>query len=54
MAAAFGRLRLSPRTFWSMTPVELERALSSVLGDRTFAPRRKDLAALMHAFPDGG
>ena len=31
MAAAFGLLRLSPREFWSMTPREMERAMS-VLG----------------------
>ena len=28
MAAAFGLLRLSPRDFWSMTPREMERAMS--------------------------
>ena len=28
MAAGFGLLRLSPKTFWSMTPRELERAMS--------------------------
>lgn len=53
MAAAFGRLRLSPRDFWSMTPRELERALS-VLGPApgTAAPGRDELAALMMQFPD--
>lgn len=53
MAAAFGRLRLSPRDFWSMTPRELERALS-VLGPTSgaAAPGRDELAALMAQFPD--
>jgi len=51
MAAAFGLLRLSPDDFWSMTPRELERAMS-VLGSRVGAPGRSDLAALMQQFPD--
>lgn len=53
MAAAFGLLRLSPRDFWSMTPRELERALS-VLSPGRAAPGRDELAALMRRFPDGG
>jgi uncharacterized phage protein (TIGR02216 family) len=51
MAAAFGLLRLSPREFWSMTPREMERAMS-VLGGRAGAPGRGDLAELMQRFPD--
>ncbi len=52
MAAGFGLLRLSPKTFWSMTPRELERALSVLPQAATAAPRRDELAALMRAFPD--
>ncbi|MEO9341124.1 phage tail assembly chaperone [Mesorhizobium sp. SB112] len=51
MAAGFGLLRLSPSTFWAMTPRELERAMS-VLPQRAVAPARADLAALMREFPD--
>ena len=53
MAAGFGLLRLSPREFWSMTPREMERAMS-VLGGRTSAPGRAELAELMQRFPDSG
>lgn len=53
MAAAFGLLRLSPRDFWSMTPREMERALSVLKPRQAGAPGRADLAALMRLFPDG-
>ena len=52
MAAAFGLLRLSPGTFWSMTPREMERAMSVLRQDAEIAPGRNDLAALMRQFPD--
>lgn len=54
MAAGLGLLRLSPQTFWSMTPRELAAALRAVLGDQTSAlpPSRSDLTALMRRFPD--
>ncbi|NGN40611.1 phage tail assembly chaperone [Mesorhizobium sp. CGMCC 1.15528] len=52
MAMGFGLLRLSPKTFWSMTPREFERALSALSPGRSDAPRRNDLASLMRAFPD--
>ena len=52
MAAAFGLLRLSPKTFWSMTPRELERAMSVLRPNSGGAPGRPELAALMQAFPD--
>ncbi len=53
MAAAFGLLRLSPKTFWSMTPRELERAMSVLRSsDAGGAPGRSELAALMQTFPD--
>jgi uncharacterized phage protein (TIGR02216 family) len=53
MAAGFGLLRLSPKNFWSMTPREMERAMSVLGGARAGAPARADLAALMRRFPDG-
>lgn len=52
MAAGFGLLRLSPKDFWSMTPHEMERAMSVLGGGRTGGPARGDLADLMRRFPD--
>lgn len=52
MAMGFGLLRLSPKTFWAMTPREFERAMSILARGSGEAPRRGDLAALMRAFPD--
>ncbi len=52
MAMGFGLLRLSPREFWSMTPREMERAMSVLPGTRTGAPGRGDLTELMKRFPD--
>lgn len=52
MAMGFGLLRLSPKTFWAMTPREFERAMSIFARGADEAPRRADLAALMRAFPD--
>jgi|UniRef100_A0A6H1ZU50 uncharacterized phage protein (TIGR02216 family) len=52
MAAAFGLLRLSPKDFWSMTPRELERAISVLRPGAERPPARADLAALMRRFPD--
>lgn len=54
MATAFGLLRLSPKDFWSMTPREMERAMSALGGDRRLAPARSDLADLIKRFPDTG
>jgi uncharacterized phage protein (TIGR02216 family) len=51
MAVGFGLLRLSPKTFWAMTPIEFERAARPFRG-RVAAPARAELAALMRAFPD--
>ena len=53
MAAGFGLLRLSPRTFWSMTPREMERAMSVLKPFSRASLAREDLARLMAAFPDG-
>ena len=49
----FGLLRLSPKTFWSMTPRELERAVSGCVTGSGVARRRgAELAALMQrSFP---
>ena len=52
MAIGFGLLRLSPKAFWAMTPIELERAMSAIRPGRALPPGRADLAALMRAFPD--
>lgn len=52
MTAGFGLLRLSPRDFWSMTPREMERAMSALGGARTLAPGRGELEQLMMRFPD--
>ncbi len=52
MATGLGLLRLSPRDFWAMTPIEFERAARPFSARRQAAPRRADLAELMRAFPD--
>lgn len=52
MAMGLGLLRLSPKSFWSMTPREFERAASAVLPKRMDAPSKDELAALMRRFPD--
>jgi len=52
MAMGFGLLRLSPKAFWAMTPIEFERAMRVVRPGRISTPGRADLAALMRAFPD--
>ena len=52
MALGFGLLRLSPRDFWSMTPIEFERAISGLQAGAPAAPGRHELIALMRAFPD--
>ncbi|WP_173931141.1 phage tail assembly chaperone [Chelativorans sp. Marseille-P2723] len=52
MGVAFGVLRLSPDTFWSMTPIELNAALGAAGLSRPKAPGRDELARLMRLFPD--
>lgn len=54
MAAGLGVLRLEPRSFWLMTPRELEAALSTVLGPMRVGdpPNHDDLADLMRRYPD--
>jgi uncharacterized phage protein (TIGR02216 family) len=54
MRFGLGRLRLSSRDFWALTPIELATAA------RAFAPAgaeplsRGEMARLMRAFPDQG
>jgi uncharacterized phage protein (TIGR02216 family) len=52
MAAGFGLLRLSPKTFWSMTPRELERAMSVLAPAPGTRIGRGELAELMRIYPD--
>jgi uncharacterized phage protein (TIGR02216 family) len=53
MAAGLGLLRLSPTTFWALTPKELAAALGAVVGPAAVAPPgRSDLVRLMQRFPD--
>jgi uncharacterized phage protein (TIGR02216 family) len=44
-------MRLAPKDFWGMTPVELAHALG-LRRPPAEAPGRGALAALMRAFPD--
>ena len=52
MAFGFGRLRLSPRDFWAMTPRELAAAVEGVLGPIPAPLDRGALEALMTRYPD--
>lgn len=52
MRVGLGLLRLSPATFWAMTPIELERATGALAPGGGAPPGRGDLAALMRIFPD--
>lgn len=52
MAIGFGLLRLSPKAFWAMTPIEFERAMGAMRPGRGLPLGRADLTALMCAFPD--
>jgi len=53
MALGLGTLRLSPASFWSMTPRELAATLDAFAGRRAATPlARADLAALLVRFPD--
>ena len=47
-----GVLRLSPDTFWRMTPRELAHAVRAVRGPVTAPLARTDFDALLRAFPD--
>jgi uncharacterized phage protein (TIGR02216 family) len=53
MALGLGALKLSPGTFWALTPREFDAALEGHFGrGRRTALGRGDLDALMAAFPD--
>lgn len=47
-----GVLRLSPLSFWAMTPRELALAIEAVTG-ATRPMQRSELSDLMTRFPDG-
>ncbi|TMI99442.1 MAG: phage tail assembly chaperone [Alphaproteobacteria bacterium] len=52
MGFGFGVLRLSPESFWRMTPRELAAAMEAVLGTREAALDRASFAELSARFPD--
>ncbi|WP_428029261.1 phage tail assembly chaperone [Ancylobacter sp.] len=52
MALGFGRLRLSARDFWLLTPRELAAALRVFTGPVRAPLDGAGLAALMARFPD--
>ena len=52
MATGLGLLRLSPKTFWSMTPCEFERAASTLPFRASIPPGREALLAMMKTYPD--
>ncbi|WP_280139308.1 rcc01693 family protein [Methyloceanibacter marginalis] len=52
MKAGLGALRLAPHVFWAMTPREFDAALKGAFGDVASPLSRRDLAALMGAYPD--
>ncbi len=52
MAFGFGRLRLSSRDFWALTPHELAAAITALAGPARVPLDRAGLAALMARFPD--
>ncbi len=52
MRLGFGVLRLSSRAFWGLTPRELAAAAAGLGATRPGAPARRELEALMAAFPD--
>jgi len=55
MAIGLGVLRLPPREFWAMTPVEFGHAVSGLTGGAGSAPMsRSSLDVLMARFPDRG
>ncbi|WP_422364678.1 phage tail assembly chaperone [Pyruvatibacter mobilis] len=59
METGLGRLRLPPHVFWAMTLCELVRATAGATAPAMAHPAapspplaRRDLSALMEAFPD--
>jgi uncharacterized phage protein (TIGR02216 family) len=54
MALGLGLLRLEPRAFWAMTPIELAAAMVPLFPAGGEPLRRGDFDRLMQQFPDGG
>lgn len=54
MALGFGLLRLNPRDFWLMTPIELAAAIKPLFPGGGEPPGRSDFELMMQQFPDGG
>jgi uncharacterized phage protein (TIGR02216 family) len=54
MAFGLGRLRLSPQSFWAMTPRELAAAMRVWRREETRSIEHDALERLMRAFPDEG
>ena len=55
MALGLGLLRLEPRAFWAMTPIELAAAIKPLFPAGGGKPLgRGDFDRLMQQFPDGG
>lgn len=52
MATGLGLLRLPPRDFWAMTPIEFAHAAGLAGEAGAGRPGRDELAALMRQFPD--
>lgn len=52
MRIGLGVLRLSPRAFWAMTPIEFERAVGVSASGGDTPPRWEEMDAMMRAFPD--
>ncbi len=52
MAVGFGRLGLSSRDFWAMTPRELAAAVEGAFGTAREPPDRATLETLMTRYPD--
>jgi uncharacterized phage protein (TIGR02216 family) len=53
MQLAFGRLGISPRDFWAMTPREFSAAVRGAFGSALQEPLgRSELEELMLRYPD--
>jgi uncharacterized phage protein (TIGR02216 family) len=52
IAVGLGVLRLSPASFWAMTPLEFALAAGLGRGGNRDVPDRRAMAALMAIFPD--
>jgi uncharacterized phage protein (TIGR02216 family) len=52
MHAGLCLLRLSPKDFWALTPIEFH-AMTGGLAQKGSGPGRAELEGLMARFPDG-